>query len=154
MVNSTNLMGKNYQQTNSTINQEGDDPGAGFETSVSQPAPAPKGAKRVKSQFTDSDRQALIAKFKDRLPDPTADIDQALNHKAKLKAIDLVLYVDGWLRRETLKPQSRGTTGTNSAPAPRPKILHPVNIASPEMMAAAQKVIDDDKEHQRAKGRA
>ena len=139
-------------------NQLTSNPGAGSSADATEPAPAPKGAKRAfsvsKSTFTVADRKRLIEKYQNQLPNPGLCIDQALNHKASDKWKDKARGVDDWLRREVEYAQSRGTTGTNSAPAPRQKIIHPVNIATPEMMAAAQKVIDDDKEHQRAKGRA
>ena len=80
-----------------------------FETAVSQPSAAPTGAKRTLSQnpvkkiFTDADRERLVEKYYGQLADPGFDIDQALNHIASKKALDLVKYVDGWLRRNAQK---------------------------------------------------
>ena len=40
----------------------------------------------------------------------------------------------GWLRREAAKPWRQSPSSRYSAPAPRPKNIFPVNIATPEMM--------------------
>ena len=146
-------------------------PGEGFATEVASPSPAPLGAKRkdmvgmsvkrvqnpFQDPFTDDDRERLIAKYAASLPDAGFNIDQALNHIASRKAINLYKYVDGWLRREAKRPLTGGSKRTgNSAPAPatRPKIDWTKGNSPPlppERVAAARKLNDEahEKERQR-----
>lgn len=107
--------------------EPGTSPGEDFETAVSQPSPAPKGAKatfrgnrKVQKPFSDDDRERLVAKYAEKLVEPSWHIEQSLNHTASLKALDLVKYVDGWLRREVERPQGKGRRTGDSAPAPPP----------------------------------
>ena len=105
-------------------NQITNPPGEGFATEVASPSPAPKGAKRTKSVFTDKDRQDLIAKYQGQIQDPGGEIDRALNHRASDGWKDKRRGVDDWLKdnapggRYYRPPTGTVTASKNSAPAP------------------------------------
>lgn len=64
--------------------------------------PAPKPAKGARVPITDDEIEALVGKYFDRFGTRQAvrdEIDAALNHQARFKAISEKLYVDTWLRR-------------------------------------------------------
>lgn len=116
---------------------QGPTPGEGFETEVSQPSPAPKGAKTAFRQnrkaqvpFTEADRERLAAKYQDSLQDVGFHIDQALNHTASNKVKSLPLYVDGWLRREAQRPARNG-----SAPPPAQRYVPDFSTGNSPPMA-------------------
>ena len=103
---------------------------------------APKGAKRgkrVQKVFTLEDRERLIAKYAERLPDPGWHMDQALNHTASLKALDLGRYVDGWLRREAENPRKRGSPPASNGIVKRRTPI----VVNPEIIAKAQRIREE-----------
>jgi DNA-binding transcriptional ArsR family regulator len=140
--------------------EPGTSPGEDSATEVATSSPAPKGAKKVKSVFTDQDRQDMIAKYQGQLKDPDFEINRALNHKASDRWKDKRQGVDDWLRSEADKPWKNGTPSRNGAPAapagaPRVEMIRPgvpVRYSppmSPERKAAVDILHEQDREKER-----
>ena len=139
-------------------------PGEGFILlRKDSPSPAPKGAKRAvgaknattQKPFTEEDRQRLTEKYRWQLTDVGFQIDQALNHTASLKAIDLARYVDGWLRRETERKPVRTNPSAASfsrRTSQQPKIDWNKGNSPPmsaERRAEVDKLLEQDREKER-----
>lgn len=69
-------------------------------TGAKEAVPKPR---RERTPITDEDVEHLVGKYAERYGNRQAvrdEIDLALNHNARFKAISERLYVDGWLRKE------------------------------------------------------
>lgn len=102
-----------YPTIERTIDKEKETTGV-----VSQKKKAPQ-----KKPLTEEGIRKLVADFKGRWTEAEVRerIEEALNHTASLKAIDMYLYVRGWLRRDAgRKGGNNGLAGSFEKPKVRP----------------------------------